>query len=162
MTLGIDAKRVYALSDGASNPAFWTVFTDHAHGKIVKALLTEPAIHIAVKAKLDDPNSGHKRGLAVDLINRMTVNCIGQRILGQVLAPHKFSFTIYNLLDGGTAAAIDAVISSPENKRLHDAFVAKDANAVIDIISRQTGRALFQACQHQILEASDNSSVLLE
>lgn len=161
MSLGIDAKRVYA-EDGNANPAFWTVFTEHPHAQIVQVLKADIAVQVAIKAKLDAPPDNSKHGFLVDIVNRMTVNCIGQHIAGQGLHPEKGSFTVYNLLDRGTAAAIDEVISAPENKKLHEAFAAKDADAIIDVISRQTGRALFQMCLLQLVRLDVNPTNLID
>src|ERR1051326_1548290 len=98
--MSLDSHRVFA-NDGDANPAFWTVMHGGTHGEIVKALEADSVVTAAVKAKLDDPNDDAKRAFMVDHINRATVNCIGQKIAGQHLAPEKAAFSIYNLLSGG-------------------------------------------------------------
>lgn len=160
MSFGIDPLKVYA-NDGDGNLAFWTVFHGHVHGEIVKALKLDQAIQVAIQAKINKPNDDKKRGFAIDLINRATVNCIGQHIVGQSLHPAKASFSIYNILDHNTATAIDGVIGASANTKLHDAFVAKSADAILDVISRQTGRALFQTCLHQSVGLLADPSKLL-
>ncbi len=151
MALGIDAARVYA-NDSDSNPAFWTVFPGHTHSAVVQALQADTAVQVAVRAKLDAPDDTEKRGAAIDLINRATANCIGQHILGQALHPAQAAFTVYNLLAEGTAAAIDTVIGADADAAVHDAFADKNVIEVITIISRQTGRALFQTCLSQLID----------
>lgn len=155
MDFGIDANRVYANDDDA-NPAFWTVFPGHVHGQIVQALKADTAVQVAIQAKLNAPNDGTKRGFAIDLINRATVNCIGQHIVGQPMHPEKADFTLYNLLAGGTAAAIDQVLGADADTAVHKAFADKSADEIIAIISRQTGRALFQTCVAQLTQFALN------
>jgi hypothetical protein len=149
MSFGINPTNVYA-NDGVENPAFWTVFPGGTHGQIVSALQADTAVQAAIQAKLNDPNNVAKRNFVIHHIDRATVNCIGQRVVGQALAPENASFTLYNLLAGGTADAIDQVIGSPNNTALHNAFAANNSGEIIDVISRQTGRALFQTCISQL------------
>ena len=54
-------------------------------------------------------------------------------------------------MHGGTALEIDRAISDPANTQLHDALAAHNVHEIISIISRQTGRALFQECITQIV-----------
>lgn len=151
MDFGILSKEVYA-NDGDGNPAFWTVFSGHVHGDVVRALGSDTAIKVAIQAKLNAPNDGVKRGAVIDLINRATVNCIGQHLVGQALNPEQANFAVYNLLAEGTAAAIDAVLGDAADEDLHNAFAAAKADAIITVISRQTGRALFQTCVSQLVD----------
>ena len=158
--MSINAGKVYG-NDSDANPAFWTVLSPGSHGKVVAALKADSAVQMAIKAKLLDPGSDKKRGFVVDHINRATVNCIGQLIMGQTLNPEKADLTLYNLLETKTAGSIDAIIDSPANAELHTAFKDKDADKIIHTISRQTGRALFQVCVTDLLDSIlDPGSVL--
>ena len=149
MSFYIDASRVYG-NDGAATPAFWTVFPGHVHGEIVKALLADTAVQVAIQAKLNAPDDVGKRGIVVDLLNRATANCIGQHIVGQALQPTQAAFTLYNLLAEGTAGAVDAVLGADANHAVHQAFADKKPEEIITLLSRQTGRALFQVCLSQL------------
>ena len=160
MTFGINAQNVYA-NDGVGNPAFWTVFPGGTHGKITAALTADATVQAAIQANLSDPNNAAKRAFVIDHIDRATNNCIGQQIVGQALQPEEAPFSLYNLLAAGTAAAIDGVIGAPANTALHNALAAKSVSQIIDIISRQTGRALFQTCVSQLIAAGENPGDLL-
>lgn len=156
----IDASKVYA-NDDDSNPSFWTVLPGGTHGCIQTALTTDAVIQAAVQASFDDPTNTAKSAFVIDHINRATVNCIGQAVLRKALAPEKSQATVYSALSGGTAAAIDAVIAAPANTALMHAFDTHLDNGVIAIISRQVGRALFQAVVAQGLTAAEDPGALL-
>ncbi len=155
MALGIDPNKVYA-NDGAGNPAFWTVFPDHIHGEVVKALQADTAVQEAIQAKLNAPDDSSKRGAAIDLINRSTANCIGQHIMGQAMNPQSANFTLYHLLAQDTAAEIDQVIGDGADADVHDAFASKSADQIVTVISRQVGRGLFQTCVSQLSDLALN------
>ena|SRR5579871_5766992 len=147
--MSLDANRVFA-NDGDANPAFWTVIPGHLFGEVVAVLTQDSVVQAAVQASLADPGDAKKRSFVIDHINRATVNRLGEHIVGQPLQPEKAVFTLYNLLEGGTALAIDSVIGSNANTNLTQAFSAKNPNSIIALISRQTGRALFQVCISQL------------
>ncbi len=152
---GIDAVHVYA-NDSSANPAFWTVFPGGTHGKIVTALVADPMVSAAIHAKLSAPNDPNARAHVVDTVNRQTAACIGQLIVRKHINPADQSVTLYHILSGGTAADLDAIISAPVNADLHAAFAAKDTNKIIEVISRQTGRGLFQASQKSFTSLLSN------
>lgn len=160
---GIDPDKVFK-NDGDGNPAFWTIFPDHFHGKVVAALVTDAAVTASIQAKFDAPDDGQKRLEALDHINKATVNCIGQHLFNQPLKPEAETFSVYNLLTTGTKNNIDSVIGTsdedgsgkPKNFLLHNAFAQKDTHEVIAVVSWQVGRALFQASLHQAVKKFSN------
>lgn len=158
---GIDAGRVYA-DDGIANPAFWTAFPDHPYGSILTALKNDATVTAAIHAKFNDPENESKRAFVIEHINRATVNCIGQHIVNKPINPESASFTIYNLLQGGTAQAVDQVIGAVANAKLHTAFATQNADDVIALISRQTGRALFQTSLHQAVAFGLNPAAIVD
>jgi hypothetical protein len=156
----LDESKVYANDDDAS-PAFWTVLPGGTDGKINAALLADPMTGKLIAAKFADPNNVTKRANVVDHINRITALCIAQVITGKHIAPEQAGPSIYNLLSANTALDVDAVINAAANLALHNAFASGSPPNVIEVISRQTGRALFQECLSQLLAAEADPFALL-
>jgi hypothetical protein len=159
---GIDPNRVYSNDSLVGNTAFWSVLPGGTDGKIVTALRADNAVKVAINAKLNAPNDPNAREHVVDVINRATASCLGQAILKRELNPDDQTCSLYHVLKGGTAGAIDQVINAPANNALHDAFGKKDVNAIIHVITRETGRGLFEACVSQLIKTVEDPSAVVE
>lgn len=159
---GIDASRVYANDSLTGNPAFWSVLPGGTDGNIADAVLQSGGVKSAIQAKLHAPGDPNARTHVVDVCNRATTACLGQTILKQPLNADDQTVSLYHILQGGTAGAIDDILNAPVNSALHDAFGKQDANAIVQILTRQTGRGLFEACLTQVLKTAGDPASLAQ
>jgi hypothetical protein len=158
---GMSAQRVYANDSLAGNPAFWSLLGG-LDGAIEGKLAHDSTVTTAIQVKLNSPDDADARLNVINVISRATASCIGQKLTGQALNPDDDAVSILHALDPGTDDALNAIINDPSNTELHHAFASKSVSGIIHVITRQTGRGLFQAAEAKVAAVATNPAAVLD